>query len=396
VEDFQHDFNTFQLKVADIRKLLSRKYPINTLTNTVYPDMDSKLDGTPIPIAYGSIINAPAYKTTATGGTETFVFCDTTFNAVTAGISVVDKDGVAVVTAGTETDGTFTTASTEDNLYVTFSVSVTNGLDIISDLLENYENITFNSTNYDLTEWNAEKIAVPDMGIWIGKGNLLTSVDVIEKVCTSAQGIFDVLANGKFTFRTFNADRTPLFEYYEDELLDDPVIDYDSEEFLTSVKIEHSEDILNKAFEIYTNTDFETEVQGRYRNYRERSFETSLTAQADAITLSNSIMEQSKFIYPKLALSTKTQNIGVRILDNILYSYQRQSGKVILARSTYQVLGVTLDLTNYEIRTNIKQIKTEDDIFRILDGGDSETSYDFYDGGSSSTTPATTIDGGDA
>jgi len=397
VEDFSHDLTTFKLRVADLRKLLSRKLPINTLSLTDYPDMDSKLDGTPIPIAYGTIINSIAYKVTDTSGTETFVFCDTEFNAVDSGISVVDKDGVAVATAGTETDGTFTTSSTEKKLYVSFRVSVVeNGLDIISDMLDNYEGIEFNSSNYNVNEWNAEKGGVKNSGIWIGKGSLKTSVDVIEQICIDNSGIFDVLADGRYTFKSLNPDKIPTYEIFQDELLSDATIQYPSREYLSSVKAEYSRDWLEKESELYTNLDFEDEVYARYRQYKENTYPTTLTNETDAISLTNDIMEQSKQITPTVTLTTKTQNIGVAILDNIMFEYVRQNGNVIIPRSRWQVLGSTLNMTAFTVSLIIKQIREDDGMYLTIAGGDSTTDYDFYDGGDSTTTPDNTIDGGDA
>jgi len=332
--------------------------------------MASKLIGTPIPLVFGPVIGAPAYRTSA----GNWKFADVTFNAILATIDVYDKDGNTFAHGGVETDGTFTGADTTDKLYVDCEQSsVTNGLDIISDILENYENVTFNSTNYDTVEWNNEKVNVKDMGVWIGKGNLMSSVDVIELICTSENGIFDVLADGKFTFRKYNADRIPEFEIFEDELLDDPAIIYDTEEFLSSVKIEFSNDWLNKDPQIYTNSDFEAEVFGRYRNYAERTIETALTSSTDAAILSDSVMELSKFVFPSLKLTTKTQNVGMRILDNILYTYSRQNGSSIIGRSRYQVLGVTLNLSAYEMNMTIKQIKEDDSSINQMILGETET-----------------------
>ncbi len=393
VEDFSHDFTRFKLTVADLRKLLSRSLPVNTLTVADYPTMDSDLDGTPIPIAFGSIIKANTYKTSS----GNWKFADTEFNAIDSGIVVYNEDGTVFTHGGTETDGTFTGTDTDNDLYVSFTQStIVNGLDIISDILNNYEGISFDSNNYDTIEWTSEKNAVSDEGIWIGKGNILSTVDVIEQICTDNQGVFDVLADGRFTFRTFNADRTAEYEIFEDELLDDPSIDYDSEEYLTSVKVEYSNNIQDDNYLLYTNTDLQTEVYARYRQYKERIFTTALTSQADAVTLTNDIMEQSKFIFPKLSLTTKTQNIGVKILDNILYEYKRLNGKIILNRSLFQVLGIKLNLTSYEMTIDIKQIKEFSREYRILDGGDSSTTYDYYDGGDATTDYPIILDGGEA
>jgi hypothetical protein len=395
VEDFANDFTSFKLIIADIRKLFSRQLPVNTFTASAYPNMDPDLLGTPIPIAFGPIIKAPAYQTDVTD----FTFADTEFNSIVASIVVYDEDDNVITHGGTETNGTFTLSITvwnsgtaysigdyvendgsyyesikagtnfeppnseywkrfnTDKITVSFSqTTVQNGLDIISDVLENYENVTFNAANYDLTEWNAEKSNVSNEGIWIGKNNLLTAVDIIEQVCTDNQGIFDVLASGKFTFRTYDPDRATAAEIYEDELIDDPSRVYDSEEFLSSVKVAYSKNLKTDNPVLFTNTDFESEVFGRYRQYKERTFETALTTETDAETLTDRIMEQSKFIYPIITLKTKIQHINLRILDNVIYTYKRQNGNVIIPRSTWQILGLNINLSTYEMGITIKQI----------------------------------------
>jgi len=349
VEDFTHDFNTFKLQIADVRKLLSRKLPFNNLS-----------DGTPKPLIFGSVINVPAYKTSSGNWT----FADTSLLNIDSGITVIDKDGATFSHSGTGVDGTFTGTDTDDKLYVTCSQStVENGLDIITHILGNYENVTYNSANYDTTEWELEKASVKNEGIWIGKGNLLSSVDVVEQICTDNQGVFDVLADGRFTYRSYDPDRTPSIEIFEDELMDDPSISYDSKEYLSSVKVEYSTDWLTKEPELFTNSDYEAEVFGRYRQKKERSFKTALTSSADAESLTENIMELSKFIYPTIKLTTKTQNIDMRVLDNILYTYARQNGKEILPRSRFQVLGVNLNLSSYEMGITIKQIEADDKIY---------------------------------
>ena len=392
VKDFVQDFASFQVQVMDKREFLSRKLPVNVFNSTDYPSMDSKLLGIPIPIIFGSVIGVPAYRTSA----GNWKFADTTYNSIDSSITVYKEDGTSFTAGGTITDGTFTGTDTTDKLYVDCTQSsVQNGLDIIADILENYEGIAFNSSNYDTLEWTSEKADVMNEGIWIGKGNLMTSVDVIEQVCTDNQGVFDVLADGRFTFRTFDEDRTPTFEILEDELLDDPVNVNSAEEYLSSVKIEYNKDWLNDEYQLYTDSTKQSEVYGRYRQYKERTFTTCLMSEANAVTLASDIMSQSKIIKPILGIKTKTQNVEMKILDNILFKLSRQNGSIIIDRSRYQVLGIDLDLMNYEMGITIKQIEEDSNIYAIFDGGTSTTDYDYYDGGDS-TTNYNVIDGGAA
>ncbi|MCP4392757.1 MAG: hypothetical protein GY804_00540 [Alphaproteobacteria bacterium] len=350
--------------------------------------MEDKLIGTPIPITFGPVIKAPAYKT----GTNTWKFADTTFNAIDSTIIVYNDDDTIFTHGGTITDGTFTGTETgteaDNKLKVSFTQSaVQNGLDVIADIMQNYENIAFSALNYDLVEWNQGKTGVANMGLWLGKGNIKSTVDVIEQVCTDNQGIFEPLADGRNTFRTYNPGKMPTHEIFQDELLSDPSRKYDSEEFLSSVTVEYAKDIKAKDPQMYTNSSLEHEVFGRYRQRKGKIYKTALTTEADALTLTNDVMALSKFILPTIGLKTKIQNISLRILDNVMYEHKRQNGKIIIPQSKYQTLGVGLNLTTFEMSITEKQIEEDNTTYRILDGGTPETDYDYYDGGTPSARP---------
>lgn len=431
VEDFAHDLSSFTLNVADQRKMISRNLPAREFNEETYPDMDSKYYGTPIPIAFGDVIKAPAYRISP----GVFQFCDTEFNSVTSGITVYDSSGEIVTHGGSGVSGSFTipegtadgakTVSTgisagtstitlssngtgtivvgdklkignDPTIYectegdddvsdggsisitpllldnipasetaikliyseytVSFNVSIENGLDIISDVLDNYEGVEFNAFNYDLAEWAAAKTNISNSGIWIGSGNIMSTSDVIQQICVDNNGVFEPLADGKYTFRLLDPDRTPIREIRQDEKMQDPSIVYESDEYLTSVKVNHSKDISNNVQQVYTNTSQEREIYGRYRQYKEQIFDTALVSSTDAETLSERILERSNFIYPTITLQTKTQNSDLRVLDVVEFEYVRENGNVIVPLSTWEVLGVNLDLTGYYTEITIRQI----------------------------------------
>lgn len=403
IKEFAQDLTTFQMIGKDPRESLSRQLPINTFSNSdsslpfYFPGLADKDDGKPVPIAFGPVINARAYRT----GSGAWTFADTTYNDIDSGITVVDKDGVTFSHSGNGINGTFTGAdpSPLKDLYVTFTQSsVTNGLDVISDNAANYEGIAFNSSNYDTVEWTGEKYGVLNMGLWIGDGNLMTTADIVEQVCKDNQGIFDPLADGRFTFRTLNPKRVPTHEIFEDELLDDGSETHPTDEVLSSIKIAYSEDLLEKQDRYIHNLDYQSDVYGIMGAYREQPepYKTRLTSKSDAETLSVKILDQSSKIPNTIMISTKTQNVGLRILDNCIFWYKRQNGNTVLARSRFQVLGIDMNLTNFELYLTIRQIREDSDNYHIIDGGDSTTDYDYYDGGDSTTTPDVTIQGGGA
>lgn len=399
VKEFRHDFTTFTMVGKDAREDLSRQLPVNSFSNSdtsnpfYFAGLDDKIDGVPVPIAFGPIINGQAYKTSS----GNWIFADTTYNAIDSGITVVDKDGVTFSHSGTGTGGTFTGADTDDKLYVTFTQStIQNGLDIIAFCMETYENIVYNSSNFNIAEWGVEVLNTMDAGIWIGKGRLMTTADIIEQVCSDNNGIFDTLADGRYTFRTYQPDRTPSHEIHDYELLDDGSITHPSDQILSSVRVNYSEDLLEKEFRTVHNKDYEELVYAIAGGYRETKnpYKTRLTSKADAQALSVLKMEESNSIPNNIKISTKTQNINLRILDNLIYHYARQNGNEVLPRSRYQVLGITLNLSAFEIAVTIKQIESDDTIYLILDGVTPEfPAADFYDGGTPAD-PATLIIGG--
>ncbi len=403
IKEFAHDFLTFKMIGKDPRESLSRQLPINTFSNSdtdnpfYFAGIKDRDDGKPVPIGFGLVIKGKAYRT----GVRAWTFADTTFNAIDSEIIVYDEDGEIFAHTGTVTDGTFTTAGadTAEALTVIFAQStVTNGLDVISDCAANYEGIAFNSSNYDLVEWTGERHGVKNMGLWIGDGNLMTTADIVEQVCNDNQGIFDPLADGRFTFRTLNPKRVPTHEIFEDELLDDGSIIHPTDEVLSSIKIAFAEDLLEKQDRYIHNLDYQDEVYGIMGAYREQQkpYKTRLISKTDAQDLSVKIMDQSSQIPNTISLSTKTQNVGLRILDNCIFWYKRQNGNTVLARSRFQVLGIDMNLSNFELHLTIRQIAEDSGTYHILDGGDSTTDYDFYDGGDSTTTPDVTIQGGGA
>ncbi len=390
VEDFRHTFAEFTVNIADQRKLLSRKLPINTFTAEVYPDMEEKLIGTHIPIAYGPVIKAPAYKTSSGNWT----FADTEFNPIDSTIIVYNKDDSIFSHGGTVTDGSFTGADTNDKLTVSFCQSAKqNGLDVIADAVENYEGTAFSSLNYDLSEWESEKGSVKNIGIWIGKGKQKTTYDLIEQICKDNQGDFDVLADGRYTFRTLNPAKVPTHEIFQSELLKDPDAEYSAKQYLSSAQIEYQLDIKDKEYRTFINNDYQLEVYGKFRQFKERAFKSALTSEADAKALSVDIMDQSKDIKPKLKLKTKTQNLELRILDNVMYDYSRQSGDVVVGQSIYQVLGVALNLTSFELDVTIKQIKESAVTYKRLSGGKPGDKLKVFSGGTPSNRPINIIRG---
>lgn len=365
VDKFVGNFAEYKLSVIDLRKLLARTLPVNKFNTSDFPDISEDIDGFAIPLIFGSVIKGPAYKISS----GVWKFADTEFLDIDFGITVYREDGSIFSHGGTETDGIFTGTDTDDSLFVSCRQStVENGLDVISHILDKYNGIPFSSGNYDTDEWNTEKSNVPNIGLWVGQGGLKTIVQVIEQVCTDSQGIFDPLADGRFSFRTFDKDKDPSVTFSQDDLMSDPQIVYDPAEFLSSVDIQYSKNIQAGTAQNYPNNLFEPEVFARYNQYRSRLIPSSLTSVEDSINLSDKIMDQAKEIKPIISFPVRVSYIGQKILANVSFIFGRQNGKIIIPESKYQILGIIVNLSTFQIQFIIKfidNIPTEDQMIRV-------------------------------
>ena len=102
--------------------------------------------------------------------------------------------------------------------------------------------------------------------------------------------MFIVNGDGKYSFRIYDADRTSTRTIYSYEWLDEPQIKTNASEFLSSCKVGYYRDYDNDKYRTYRNADYEDEVLARYKAYQEKTFDTVLVNENDAIEKSETII----------------------------------------------------------------------------------------------------------
>jgi len=354
VGSLTNDDFKFQIRIKDPRDQLSRSLPVNEFNTDDYPSVDPDLVGTPIPIAFGNQTKAPAYRVAA----GSWVFFDNEFFDVDSGITVYKEDGTIFAHSGTGVDGTFTGTDTTEELTVSYSVSSNkNTLLAIELTLDYYEGVVFSSATYDTTEWEFEKNRARSFSLWIGKGNIIKTNKLIEKACVINQGIFDILGDGRFTFRKSDDSREAFAEIMDDELIAPwPKRDYEIDEYLSSVRVDYGKNLLDGKTLLYRNTEFQELVKGRYGQYNEKPFELDMDDFDEVKAMTDDVMEFSQFIFPRLKISTKIQHVQARILDNVIYEYKRRNGNIYIPRALWEVLSITINLTALELRFGVRFI----------------------------------------
>jgi hypothetical protein len=360
-------WDSLSVKVEDVRAGLSTPVPYNKFTTTDYPDLSDGNVDKMIPIAYGAIRNAPAFclneNESGSPATYTFKFCDTEFNNATE-LTAAYVAKVAVSLSGSTIDliaGTFTLTAAQVNdqfgdVTCDFTgANITNGVDIIKDLMLNYANTTYISALWDTTETDAAQAISRSTSLYIKDQIKLNKA--IEKVCVDIDALFFAKDSGLYSIRIYDADRTPVKTIYKDEWTDEPQIDNNSDEFLTSVIINYNKDQSNDEFYTYEETAYIDDAYAIYKSKQSKTIETGLVTEAAAILKAQTIMDRSKLVQDVVKRSTKFQNYDLEIMDFVICDPRcRKTGTEVPA--VWEVIGINKDLTNFEIQLTLQYIKT--------------------------------------
>ena len=361
-------WDSLSVKVEDVRAGLSTPVPYNKFNTTDYPDLaDGNVDKM-IPIAYGSIKNAPAFCVNedeeGSPATYTFKFCDTEFNVATALTYVfiegerLDSGDINSIDLAT---GTFTLTSAVLNdrfgdVTCDFTgANITNGVDIIKDLMLNYANTTYISALWDTTETAIAQSDSRSTSLYIKDQIKLNKA--IEQVCIDIDALFFAKDSGLYSIRIYDADRVPVKTIYKDEWMDEPQIDNNSDEFLTSCIIKYNKDQTEDEYYTYEETAYIDDAYAIYKSKQSKTIETGLTTEAAAILKAQTIMDRSKLVQDVVKRSVKFQHYDLEIMDFIICDPRcRVTGTEVPA--VWEVIGINKDLTNFEVQLTLQYIKS--------------------------------------
>ncbi|MGD8305204.1 MAG: hypothetical protein PVF17_00995 [Ignavibacteria bacterium] len=365
IENDKKTFTEFSLTVQDPRKGLTQGIATNLLNQTDYPDLsDSNVDVSK-PVAYGVITNAPTYclneEESGSPSSYTFIFADTTYNNVT---SIEEIRVNKVVKTPTSTDlaaGTFVLSSSDvgdnfDEVKIDFTVNTKNGINIIKDLMLNYDNKPYLGSFFDISEIDDAEIDCRDTSLYIEDSDLKLS-EAIESICKDCDIRFFVKDNGKYTARIYDADRTPAYTIQKDDWMGDPSIINNGSEFLTSVRIGYKHDIDNDERLYYENIDYRDNTFKIYKSYKTRTYETELTTLADAQDKSETIMEISSNINDIVERTTHWAYADIEPTDFIIANPTDRVSSTVDNWGIYEILNVTKSLENFTVKLKMRFVK---------------------------------------
>ena len=145
--------------------------------------------------------------------------------------------------------------------------------------------------------------------------------------------------------------------YFDEWVYDEPQIDNNSDEFLSSVIIKYNKNQNSNTFYTYEETSYEDTVFDIYKSKQSKTFETGLSTESDAILKAQTIMDSSQLVQDIVTRTTKFQNYDLEIMDFIICDPRCRISDVEVP-AVWEIIGISKDLMNYTIQLTLRYIKT--------------------------------------
>lgn len=360
IENDRRTWDRFVLTIQDPRKGLSQGVATNLLSQDDYPFLDDDNVDTSKPVAYGTILNASTYCLNETESTSnyTFLFLDTEFNAA-GSIQEIRVDGVVKtpvstnLLAGTFVLSTGDVAGNFGEVKIDFTVNISNGVNILKDLMFRYNNLPFLESFYDITEFDEAEALSRDTSIYIDESSIKLA-DAIESVANDCDIRFFIKDNGLYTARIYDPGRTPVTRIYSDDWIGDAKIVNNGSEYLTSVRIGYNHDLEEDTRIYYENVDYKESTFEIYKQYKTDTFDTELTTLADATDKSETIMNISKEISDIIDRSVNWYYSFIEPTDFIVGEPAKRISDTTENLGLYEVLSVDKNLDDFTVDLSLR------------------------------------------
>ena len=332
IKDYTTTTKDITIDIGDNREKLQIEYPTQVFSDLTGEAEDS--NGMLIPDGYGEVKQVPAYPILDGSGTITFQWGQSV-TSITQVYVEQEERITAVAHSNFSTSGTFTltdanafvdgdSAKGLRKVFVTGVMrNITNPADIIVDLNARLANIQYNSTNYNLTEWESEKTALADVSLYMDESKSL--YDWISLLQSGSTWGFRYEDSGKRTIRRDDPDRatitfddgTTIITPVEIRNSDIP-IDQNAELYATSCIVKYGYNHRTQSYAQVENTDFKDAVLQEHRIEKILTIESLLTNKTDAEAKALRIMQDQSKVRPIITLELEVSKYTTpRIYDII-------------------------------------------------------------------------------
>jgi hypothetical protein len=278
----QRDDERIGVQLSEARTFYNRAICPNRFTTDDYASLADDFVGKNIPVAYGEIrrgIMVPVDTASfdkATGGNVTFVLADPNLYSIRAVDTIYDSDDNVIDAAPSVNADNEVVVSIPADADLDlkefrwkgegFDISGTfdNGLDIMKAIFGDQAELSYLSSTFDTTQWDAQTTAnTQSIGLSVQSEDGLIEA-AVEPITVSLQGIVEVLGDGRLTF--IPRDPSAAIDRFirQDELLEEPEIEIVTDEVVSTVTVEYARNFVADSGLFARYTAEQTEVAAAY------------------------------------------------------------------------------------------------------------------------------------
>jgi len=227
VEDYNFSATEFTIDIQDFRKLVTAQIPDKLFNITDYPDIGDSSIGKPIPFGYGPLHDVPGLciNEEAISGSvyPDFIFTEIIIGSVDTDMDVyVEIDDAWVLQLEANYDVNWSTGVVTINNARAVSGSSygfkkvkadfngftnTYASDIIKDMNDRFLSISYDSSSYDMTEWELEEVFLKPISLYMDKvKNIYEWVKDMQSLSSVGFRYTNTVDN-KYTIRIDNPNR---------------------------------------------------------------------------------------------------------------------------------------------------------------------------------------------
>jgi hypothetical protein len=398
VTQYKFDRESLYLTMRDARKTLQNRIPVNYIDPDVYTDAEEYADSTPAPILYGAVTDVPCISLDEQAdpipANYRFLFADASVFDYDVSSAVAKVDGIVIpgatingttglisIPAADYTPGkqvTYTGFGIIDNTTTLF-----NQLDIVKHLLVNYAGIVYNSNNFNITEYEAEKLKAPDIGIAIYQNT--TVIDVLQQIAATTAAGFIRQGNGLFTWRTFDSAADPVIQIRNSDWLQYPQLTGNVDEVLTSATVKYDQSYSSGKWKRATDSSQEGIVKGKFNISKNKEFDSLYITSNAALLFAADIMSRSSSVREIVTAAIPLSFIGeTEIGKNAEIEFNHVDNTEFVGVYKAEILEVNPDVRTQKIFITFRLfeelaaftdlapnggIVTENDVFFVLEDG---------------------------
>jgi len=356
VSDDSTTATDFTITIDDPRKGLEQPVATNNLTADEFASLPDDSADEVKPVTYGKVYYRKCILVNDT--THQYLFCDTEFNEPSSLDAIRNDTGTLAASTTSLSTGTFTlAAASASDVFASFTMPIVNGVEIIKDLMLNYDNKNYISAFWDITEVDAAKALCTNTSYYDNEGDKLS--DAIESICFDCDLRMFIKDNGVYTIRKYDVDRVPVTSILWDDWIDDFSVKNTASEYLTDCTVQYQRDDFKDGYrKRYKNSDYRTIAYDRYKKYKAKNFESGLYELTAATAKSETIMQFSSDISDIIERTVNWNFIDLELCD---FVYASPKTRVHNAEnetlSIYEIIGITKDLDKKQIKLTLKYIK---------------------------------------